>query len=52
MTTTATTVKTNANWKLRFEIFWNNTPKKKRRTISQINNIKSQAKLYTALWES
>ena len=47
---TKETIKINANWKLRFEILWNNTPKKKRRTISQINNIKSQAKLYTALW--
>ena len=44
------TIKANANWKVRFEIFWNNTPKKKRRTISQINHIKSQAKLYTTLW--
>lgn len=44
------TIKTNAKWKLIFQIIWNNTPKKKRTTISQINSIKSQAKIYTSLY--
>ena len=44
------TVKSEAKWKTQFQIMWNNTPKKLRRTISQVNNIKSQAKLYVALW--
>ncbi len=44
------TIKTNSNWKIRFQIFWNNTPKNKRRTIQQINIIKSQAKLYTSIF--
>jgi RecA-family ATPase len=47
---TTTTVKTEAKWKVQFQIMWNNTPKKLRKTITQINNIKSQAKLYTAIW--
>lgn len=47
---TTTTVKSEAKWKTQFQIMWNNTPKKLRRTISQVNNIRSQAKLYVALW--
>ena len=47
---TTATVKSEAKWKTQFQIMWNNTPKKLRRTISQVNNIKSQAKLYVALW--
>ena len=47
---TTATVKSEAKWKIQFQIMWNNTPKKLRRTISQVNNIKSQAKLYVALW--
>jgi hypothetical protein len=47
---TTATVNTEAKWKTQFQIMWNNTPKKLRRTISQVNNIKSQAKLYVALW--
>lgn len=37
-------------WKEQYQIFWNNTPKKLRKTIQQINNIKSQAKIYVALF--
>ena len=33
---TTATVKSDAKWKLRFEIFWNNTPKKK---SSETQNI-------------
>jgi len=44
-------IKKDAKWKLRFEIFWNNTPKKLRRTKYQINNIVSQAKIYTILYQ-
>jgi hypothetical protein len=47
---TTSTVKSEAKWKSQFQIMWNNTPKKSRRTISQVNNIKSQAKLYVSLW--
>jgi hypothetical protein len=47
---TTATVKSEAKWKTQFQIMWNNTPKKLRRTISQVNNIRSQAKLYVALW--
>jgi hypothetical protein len=49
-TMTTSTVKSEAKWKSQFQIMWNNTPKKSRRTISQVNNIKSQAKLYVSLW--
>ena len=45
-------IKTNADWKLKFLIFWHNTPKKKRKTRLQIDNIKLQAKLHTALFSS
>lgn len=44
------TVSIEAKWKIQFQIMWNNTPKKLRRTISQVNNIRSQAKIYTTLW--
>ena len=47
---TSATVSSKAKWKIQFQIMWNNTPKKKRRTISQINNIKSQSKIYVTLW--
>lgn len=47
---TTTTVKTEAKWKATFEMMWNNTPKKLRRTIAQVNNIKSLAKLHAAIW--
>lgn len=47
---TAETLKLEARWKKQFQIMWDNTPKKLRRTISQVNNIQSRAKLYVALW--
>ena len=42
--------KLNSNWKSNFTVIFNNTPKKLRRNISQINNIKSQAKIYVDLY--
>jgi len=41
---------TNPNWKATYEMMWNNTPKKLRRTIDQVNHIKSLAKLHAAIW--
>jgi hypothetical protein len=46
----AQTLKTAANWKTQFQIMWNDTPKKFRKTIAQIDNIKSRAKLYAAIY--
>jgi hypothetical protein len=43
-------LKTDARWKKQFEIMWRNTSKKNRKSISQVNNIKSQAKLFVSLW--
>lgn len=40
----------NSKWKIQFEIMWHNTPKKFRKNILQINLIKSQAKIYIAIW--
>ena len=47
---TSATVSSEAKWKKQFQIMWNDTPKKLRKTISQVNNIKSQAKIYVTLW--
>lgn len=44
------TVAASAKWKATFVMMFNNTPKKHRKTIAQINNIKSLAKLHAALW--
>lgn len=47
---TTATVKSEAKWKTQFQIMWNNTPKKLRRTIDQVNHIKSLSKLHAAIW--
>lgn len=41
----------SAKWKLRYQIFWDNTPKSKRKNARQIENIIWQAKLYSSLFE-
>ncbi len=41
---------TNAKWKSQYQIIFDNTPKKFRRTNSQITNLKSQAKIYITIW--
>ena len=41
---------TSAKWKLQYQIIFDNTPKKLRRTKSQITNLKSQAKIYITIW--
>ena len=38
------------NWKKIYLDLFNNTPKKNRKTISQINTIKSNAKLLTSIY--
>jgi hypothetical protein len=38
------------NWKQQYEENWFRTPKKLRKTKTQINNIRSQAKLYIAIY--
>ena len=40
---------TCAEWKVRYEIAFRNTPKKLRKTKSQILNIRSQAKLLISI---
>jgi hypothetical protein len=45
-----TQIKLNAEWKIIFQEFWNNTPKNKRKTIKQINSIRLQAKIYNQLY--
>jgi len=47
---TKTQIKLNANWKIIYQNFWLNTPKKRRKTSQQIKNIKYQAKVYTLLY--
>lgn len=42
--------KANSEWKTQFQIIWENTPKRFRRTITQINNIRSQAKIYASFF--
>ena len=46
-----TNLKTDAKWKLQFSIMWDATPKRFRKNIAQINNIKSRAKLHAILTE-
>ena len=46
----STDLKTTASWKSQYQIIFDNTPKKFRRTKSQIINLKSQAKIYIAIW--
>ena len=41
---------TTAKWKLQYQIIFDNTPKKFRRTKNQITNLKSQAKIYLEIW--
>lgn len=48
--TTAMEAKTNANWKQVYQTFFENTPKNKRRTQSQINNIRWKSKMYSVLY--
>jgi hypothetical protein len=43
-------LKTTAKWKSQYQIFFDNTPKKFRRTNNQITSLKSQAKIYIELW--
>jgi hypothetical protein len=45
-----TDLNTSAKWKLQYETIFNATPKKLRRTKSQITNLKSQAKIQIAIW--
>ena len=45
-----TELTTTAKWKLQYQIIFNNTPKKFRKTNIQITNLKSQAKIYIILW--
>jgi hypothetical protein len=39
-------------WKMQYQIIFDNTPKKFRRTKSQITNIKSQAKIYVEMFNN
>jgi hypothetical protein len=41
---------TNAKWKTQYQIIFDNTPKKFRKTNTQITNLKSQAKIYLTIW--
>lgn len=41
---------TDASWKKMYLELFNNSPKKHRRTASQIRNIKSQAKIYVEMY--
>jgi hypothetical protein len=43
-------IKLNTNWKIQYQIMWNNTPKRLRKSISQINNIRSQSKIFVELY--
>ena len=45
-----TELTTSAKWKSQYQIIFDNTPKKFRRTNSQIINLKSQAKIYITFW--
>ena len=45
-----TELTTSAKWKSQYQIIFDNTPKKFRRTNSQIINLKSQAKIYITIW--
>ena len=40
----------STNWKQVYQTIFDNTPKKFRRTKSQLTTIKSQAKIYIALY--
>ncbi len=42
--------KTNAYWKQVYQTMFENTPKNKRRTQSQINNIRSKSKIFAVLY--
>jgi endonuclease III len=44
------TIKLSAKWKVQFELMFNTTPKRLRKTIKQVNSIRSQAKLITELF--
>ena len=44
--------KTNANWKQVYQTMFENTPKNKRRTQSQINNIRSKSKIFVSLYKN
>jgi hypothetical protein len=39
-------------WKMQYQTIFDNTPKKFRRTKSQITNIKSQAKIYVEMFNN
>jgi hypothetical protein len=39
-------------WKMQYQIIFDNTPKKFRRTKNQITNIKSQAKIYVEMFNN
>jgi hypothetical protein len=45
-----TELTTIAKWKSQYQIIFDNTPKKFRRTNGQITNLKSQAKIYITIW--
>jgi hypothetical protein len=40
----------NTTWKTQYQIIFDNTPKKLRKTSSQITNIKSQAKILVEMY--
>jgi hypothetical protein len=39
-----------SDWRVMYPIMWHNTPKKFRKTIAQVNYIRSQAKVYVAMF--
>lgn len=49
-TMTKNSLRTEAKWKKAFIVMFNSRPKKQRRTIQQINYIKSLAKLHAAIF--
>lgn len=43
---------TNAYWKNVYQQMFENTPKNKRRTKAQINNIRSKSKIFASLYKT
>lgn len=39
-----------SDWRVMYQVIWNYTPKKLRKTIAQINYIRSQAKVYVGIY--
>lgn len=39
-----------SDWRVMYQVIWYSTPKKFRKTITQINHIRSQTKVYVAMF--